>query len=48
MAPKKGAVKPKKVATGGSRDEEWVPSRTSVADLDKMVAAGVIPDRLTA
>ena len=48
MAPKKGAVKPKKVATGGSRDEEWVPSRTSAADLDKMVAAGVIPDRLTA
>ena len=48
MAPKKGAVKPKKVATRGSHDEEWVPSRTSAADLDKMVAAGVIPDRLTA
>ena len=48
MAPKKGAVKPKKVATGGSHDEEWVPSRTSAADLDKMVAASVIPDRLTA
>ena len=48
MAPKKGAIKPKKVATGASRDEEWVPSRTSVADLDKMVAAGVLPDRLTA
>ena len=48
MAPKKGAAKTKKVATGASRDEEWVPSKTSVADLDKMVAAGVLPDCLTA
>ena len=47
MAPKKGAVKPKKVATGASRDEEWVPSMMSVADLNKMVAVGVLPDRLT-
>ena len=48
MAPKKGAAKPKKVATGASRDEEWVPSKTLAADLDKMVVAGVLLDRLTA
>ena len=48
MAPKKGAAKPKKVATGASRDEEWVPSKTSAAGLDRMVVAGVLPDRLTA
>ena len=47
MAPKKGATKLKKVATRASHDEEWVPSKTSAADLDKMVAAGVLPDRLT-
>ena len=47
MAPKKGAAKLRKVATGASRDEEWVPSKTSVADLNRMVAAGILPDHLT-
>ena len=48
MAPKKGAAKPRKAATGASRDEEWVPSKTGAADLNRMVAAGVLPDHLTA
>ena len=48
MAPKKGATKPRKVATGASRDEEWVPSKIREAELNRMVAAGVLPDRVTA
>jgi len=48
MAPKKGAVKPRKMATRASRDEEWVPSKMGEADLNRMVAAGVLPDRVTA
>ena len=47
MAPKKGATKPRKAATGASCDEEWVPSKTGAADLNRMVAAGVLPDHLT-
>ena len=48
MAPKKGAVKPKKAAAGASRDEEWVPSKMWKVDLNRMVVAGVLPDRVTA
>ena len=48
MAPKKGAAKPKKAATGASRDEEWVPSKMRETELNRMVAAGVLPDRVTA
>ena len=48
MAPKKGAVKPKKAATGASHDEEWVPSKMGEAELTKMVVAGVLPDRVIA
>ena len=44
----KGAMKLKKAATGASRDKEWVPSKTGVADLNRMVAAGVLSDHLTA
>ena len=47
MAPKKGAAKPRKVATGASRDEEWVPSKIREAELNRMVAAGVLPDCVT-
>ena len=39
MAPKKGAAKPKKAATGASRDEEWVPSKMGEAELNRMVSA---------
>ena len=47
MAPKKGAGNPKKESAGVSHDEEWVPSRTGEAELDRLVEAGVLPDRVT-
>ena len=53
MAPKKGATKskktsPKKVSAKARRDEEWVPSRTKEAELNRLVEASVLPDRATA
>ena len=53
MAPKKGATKskktnPKKATTGARRDEEWVPSRMGEAELNRLVEAGVLPNRATA
>jgi len=48
MALKKGAMKPKKATAGASRDEEWVPSKMGKAELNRLVAAGVLPDRVTA
>ena len=48
MAPKKGAVKPKKTAAVASRDEEWVPSRMGEAEINRMVEAGILPNRVTA
>ena len=48
MAPKQGAVKPKKAAAGASRDEEWVPSKMGKVELNRLVAAGVLPDHVTA
>ena len=48
MASKKGAVKPKKAAARANRDEEWVLSKMGEAELNRMVAAGVLPDRVTA
>ena len=48
MAPKKGASNPKKASAGVSRYEEWVPSRTGEAELNRMVEAGLLPDRVTA
>ena len=39
---------PKKVGGGASRDEEWTPSHTGEAELERMVTAGVLPDRVTA
>ena len=47
MASKKGAVKPKKAATGASRGEEWVPSKMGEVELTTMVAVGILPDRVT-
>ena len=47
MAPKKGAGNLKKVSAGVSHDEEWVPSRTGEAELNRMVEAGVLPDHVT-
>ena len=38
----------KKVSAGTSYDEEWVPSRMGEAKLNRLVEAGVLPDRVTA
>ena len=45
MNPKKAS--PKKASAGASRDEEWVPSRTGKAKLERLVEAGVLLDRVT-
>jgi len=47
MTPKKTAVKPKKAAAIASHDEEWVSLRTGEAELDRLVEAGVLADRVT-
>ena len=48
MAPKRGGGNPKKVATGASHDKECVPSLMGETELNEMVEAGVLPDRVTA
>ena len=45
MNPKKAS--PKKAGARASRDEEWAPSRTGEAELERLVAAGVLPDHVT-
>ena len=52
MAPKKGAAKskktsPKKASAEARRDEELVPSRMGEAELNRLVEASVLPDRVT-
>ena len=52
MAPKKGNTKskktsPKKAGTEAWRDEEWVSSRSGEAELNRLVEADVLPDRVT-
>ena len=46
MNPKKAS--PKKASAGASRDKEWVPSRNGEAELNRLVEAGVLPNRVTA
>ena len=46
MNPKKAS--PKKASTEARCDEEWVPSCTGEAELNKLVEAGILPDRITA
>ena len=48
MAPKRGGGNAKKVATMASYDKEWVPSLMGETELNEMVEAGVLPDRVTA
>ena len=53
MEPKKGNTKskkasPKKAGTKARRDEEWVLLHTGEAELNRLVEAGVLPDRVTA
>ena len=50
---KKGATKPKKTSpkmasTETQRDEEWVPSRMGEAEHNRLVEAGILPNRATA
>ena len=40
-------MNPKKAGAGASHDEEWVPSRTGEAELDRLVEADILPDRIT-
>ena len=47
MAPKLGGGNPKQVATRASHDKEWVPSLMGETELNEMVEAGVLPDRIT-
>ena len=46
MNPKKAS--PKKAGAGASHDEEWVSSHMGEAELERLVEAGVLPDRVTA
>ena len=48
MAPKRRGGNPKKAAAGTSRDKEWVPSLMGEMELNEMVVAGVLPERVTA
>jgi len=47
MASKRGGGNAKKAAAGTSRDKEWVPSLMGETELNEMVEAGVLPDRVT-
>ena len=47
MAPKRGAVNPKKVSVRASHDEEWVPSRTGESELNILVEVDVLLDHVT-
>ena len=51
MAPKKGAAKskkasPQKVSAEVQHDKEWAPSRMGEVELNRLVEAGVLPDRV--
>ena len=48
MAPKRGGGNLKKVATGVSHDNEWVSSLMGETELNEMVEAGILPNRVTA
>ena len=39
-------MKPKKAAVGANYDEEWVPSKMGKVELNRMVAVGVLLDRV--
>ena len=47
MAPKRGAGNPKKATVGASRDNEWVPSNMREAEINRMVEAGILSNRVT-
>ena len=47
MEPKRGGGNSKKAAVRVSHDKEWVPSLMGETELNEMVEAGVLPDRIT-
>ena len=47
MAPKRGVGNPKKVAARASDGNEWVSSLMGEAEINRMVKADVLPDRVT-
>ena len=51
MVPKRRAANPKraspkKASVGAKRDEKWMSSRTGETELETLVVAGVLPDRV--
>ena len=48
MALKRGGGNTKKAAARMTHDKEWVPSLMGETELNEMVEAGVLPDRVTA
>jgi len=48
MAPKRGAGNPKKAIAGASHDNECATSNMGEAEINRMVEAGVLSDRVTA
>ena len=40
-------MKPKKATAEANRDEEWVPSKMGEAEINRMVEASVLSDRVT-
>jgi len=46
MAPKRGVGNPKKAAIGACHDNEWVSSLMGEAEINRMVKAGVLSDRV--
>ena len=48
MVLKRGVGNPKKAATGASHNNDWVPSVMGEAEINRMVEAGVLSDRVTA
>ena len=47
MTPKRGVGNLKKVAAGANRDNEWVASNMGEVELNRMVEAGILSDRVT-
>jgi len=47
MAPKRGTSNPKKAFAGTSHDNEWGLSLMGEAEINRMVDAGVLSDRVT-
>ena len=47
MTPKRGVGNPKKAAAGANHDNEWVASNMGEVELNRMVEAGILSNRVT-